>query len=391
MRGHFASKGVINIKKTHTIPFAEYIFTSYGEILDCIKTRVMKDTEYLIEIRLDSESRIPKYRQIINSITEDIERGVLTVGQRVPSINEISEEYYLSRDTVEKAYNILKEKQIIVSTKGKGYYVARTLMPSKLNVLFLLNKLSSYKLQIYNSFVSSLGQNAHVDLNIYHCDPKLFLSVLNENLGRYDHYVVMPHFKDDHEMHQSTNAEINEALRKVPEDKLLILDNFLPELKRNVAAIYQDFKTDIYDALTEGLDMLKRYEKLILVYPRKTVYPYPVDILQGFQKFCTDTNFDFEILDEIYNDMELRTKDAYIIIEENDLVNLIKQMRDKKFVLGEDIGVISYNDTPLKDLLGITVISTDFQVMGETAAYMILKKKKEEVKNVFRFINRHSI
>jgi DNA-binding LacI/PurR family transcriptional regulator len=89
--------------------------------------------------------------------------------------------------------------------------------------------------------------------------------------------------------------------------------------------------------------------------------------------------------------MELRTKDAYIIIEENDLVNLIKQMRDKKFALGEDIGVISYNDTPLKDLLGITVISTDFQVMGETAAYMILKKKKEEVKNVFRFINRHSI
>lgn len=351
----------------------------------------MKETEYLVEIRLNSESRIPKYRQIINSITEDIERGVLTVGQRVPSINEISEEYYLSRDTVEKAYNILKEKQIIVSTKGKGYYVARTLLPSKLNVLFLLNKLSSYKLRIYNSFVSSLGQNAQVDLNIYHCDPKLFLAALNENMGRYDHYVVMPHFSDERKMHQSTSAEIMEALRKVPEDKLLILDNHLPELKRNVAAVYQDFKTDIYEALTEGLDLLKRYEKLILVYPRNTVYPYPVDILHGFQKFCTDMRFGFEVLDEIDTDMELRTNDAYIIIEESDLVNLIKQVRDKKFTLGKDIGVISYNDTPLKDLLGITVVSTDFQVMGETAAYMILKKKKEEVKNVFRFINRHSV
>jgi DNA-binding LacI/PurR family transcriptional regulator len=66
-------------------------------------------------------------------------------------------------------------------------------------------------------------------------------------------------------------------------------------------------------------------------------------------------------------------------------------VRDRKFVLGKDIGVISYNDTPLKDLLGITVISTDFQVMGETAAYMIVKKKKELVKNAFRFINRNSI
>ena len=80
----------------------------------------MKETEYLIEIRIDSESRIPKYRQIVNSIIQDIEKGVLSVGQRVPSINEISEEYYLSRDTVEEAYNFLKEKQIIVSAKGKN-------------------------------------------------------------------------------------------------------------------------------------------------------------------------------------------------------------------------------------------------------------------------------
>jgi DNA-binding transcriptional regulator YhcF (GntR family) len=351
----------------------------------------MKETECLIEIRIDSESRIPKYRQIINSLIQDIEGGLLSVGQRIPSINEISEEYYLSRDTVEKAYNFLKEQQIIVSAKGKGYYVARQLFPSKIRVLFLLNKLSSYKLRIYNSFVDSLGQNAQVDLNIYHCDPKIFLTTLNENMGRYDQYVIMPHFKDEHEVHQSMPSEVIEALRKIPEDKLLVLDNYIPELRRDVGSVYQDFKMDIYDALTEGESLLKRYEKLILVYPRKTVYPFPIEILTGFQNFCTDRNFDFEILDEIYADMELRTNDAYIIIEESDLVNLVKQIRDKKFIIGKDIGIISYNDTPLKDLLGITVISTDFQVMGETAAYMILKKKKEVVKNVFSFINRHSI
>jgi DNA-binding LacI/PurR family transcriptional regulator len=347
--------------------------------------------EYLKQIRIDSESRIPKYRQIVNTIIEDIERGILPIGQRIPSINEISEEYYLSRDTVEKAYNFLKEKQIIVSAKGKGYYVARTILPSKINILFLLNKLSSYKLRIFNSFVNSMGNNAQVDLHIYHCDPKIFLNILNEHMGRYDHYVVMPHFKDDHLLHQSNNTEVLEALRKIPEDKLLIMDNYLPELHRDIAAVYQDFKMDIYEALKEGNDRLTRYKKLILVYPRKTMYPYPQEILQGFQKFCTDFNFDFEVLEEIYQDMELRPKDAYIIIEEADLVSLVKQIRDKKLKLGEDIGIISYNDTPLKDLLGITVISTDFQVMGETAAYMILKKKKEEVKNVFSFINRDSI
>ena len=350
----------------------------------------MKETDSLIEIRVDHDSRIPKYRQIVNSIIHDIETGVLSLGQRVPSINEFSEEYYLSRDTVEKAYNVLKKKQIIVSVKGKGYYVARNILPSKITVLFLLNKLSSYKLRTYNSFVNSLGQNAQVDLTIYHCEPKIFLNTLNENLGRYDYYVVMPHFRNDQQLHQSTNSEVLEMLRKIPEDKLLVLDNYLPELKRNIASVYQDFKMDLYEALQEGCSVLKRYEKLILVYPRETIYPYPLEILLGFQKFCTDFNFDFEVLDEIDQDMELRANDAYIIIEESDLVSLVKQVRDKKFVLGQDIGIISYNDTPLKELLGITVVSTDFQVMGDTAAYMILKKKKELVKNAFHFINRNS-
>ena len=182
-----------------------------------------------------------------------------------------------------------------------------------------------------------------------------------------------------------------ESLRKIPEDKLMILDNYIPELNRDVASVYQDFKMDLYEALQEGNEILKRYDSLILVYPQGTIYPYPVEILNGFKKFCTDFNYNFEVLDEIYPDMELRANDAYIIIKETDLVSLVKQVRDKNFVLGKDIGIISYNDTPLKELLGITVISTDFQVMGETASYMILKKKKEVVKNIFRYINRNSV
>ena len=351
----------------------------------------VKELDDIVEIRIDHDSRIPKYLQIVNSITEDIGREVLKVGQRVPSINEISGEHYISRDTVEKAYNVLKEKQIIISVKGKGYYVARHLLPSRINVLFLLNKLSSYKLRIFNSFTNSLGHQGKVDLKVYHCDPKLFLNAINENLGQYDYYVVMPHFKDENQVHQNIRAEIIEVLGKIPEDKLMVLDNYIPELKGNVSSVYQDFKMDIYNALEEGNEILGRYKKLILVYPTKTVYPYPLGILQGFKKFCTDYNFDFEVLNEIYQDMELLKDDAYIIIEETDLVSLVKQVRDSKYILGKDIGIISYNDTPLKDLLGITVISTDFQLMGETASYMLLKKKKEIVKNVFRFINRNSV
>ena len=89
--------------------------------------------------------------------------------------------------------------------------------------------------------------------------------------------------------------------------------------------------------------------------------------------------------------MILKKGDLFVTIEEADLVNLVKQVREDEYELGTDIGIISYNDTPLKELLGITVITTDFKVMGETAANIILNKKKEKLKVPFNFINRESL
>lgn len=342
-------------------------------------------------VRINPSSRIPKYQQIVNSIIEDIDKGILIIGDRIPSINDISEEFYLSRDTVEKAYNHLKKKKIIVPVKGKGFYVSSSVSQSQIKILFLLNKLSNYKLKIYNSFVNSLGSDAKVDLHIYHCDAQNLLNSLEENMGAYDYYIVMPHLKDKNNLHLTENNALITQLKKIPSDKLIIMDNHLPSLGEEVASIYQDFHSDIYKALQEGTERLRKYDKLILVFPECDLYPYPQEIKAGFLKFCKNYYFDYEVIPKIFSDMELDSKDAFITIEENDLVCLIKQMRDRNLRLGEDIGIISYNDTKLKDLLGITVISTDFRVMGETAAYMINKKKSEVVKNVFNFIDRGSI
>ncbi|WP_339917873.1 GntR family transcriptional regulator [Yeosuana marina] len=342
-------------------------------------------------IVIDENSRVPKYQQIVDSIIHNISIGNLTIDQKIPSINLLSEEFYLSRDTVEKAYNILKERNIISSIRGKGYYITRTKLISKVNILFLVNKLSSYKMRTYNSFIDSIGANSHTDLHIYHCDESLFLNLLDKNKSAYDYYVIMPHFKTDDLKHVSFTDDVIKAIKKIPRDKLVVLDNIKLDVEGEVVEIYQDFENDIYTALKEGLPKIKKYEKLILVYPDKSVYPYPRRILHGFRKFCVEFNLDFEILDRVYEDIILKKGDLFITIEESDLVNLVKQIREDEFLLGKEIGIISYNDTPLKDLLGITVISTDFKMMGETAASMILNKKKGKVKVDFNFIDRASI
>ncbi|APY12821.1 transcriptional regulator [Seonamhaeicola sp. S2-3] len=343
-------------------------------------------------IKIDENSRVPKYQQIIDSIIHNISEGNLTMDQKIPSINMFSEEFYLSRDTVEKAYSILKERNIITSIRGKGFYISRTKLISKVNILFLTNKLSNYKLKIYNHFINKIGPNSFTDLHVYHCDETLFLNLLDKNKAAYDYFVIMPHFKTEDLKHITLTEKVIKAIKKLPEEKLIILDNVKPNFEgNNHIEIYQDFENDIYNALKEGLEKIKKYKKIILVYPKEAVYPYPKRILHGFRKFCVEYKLDFEILDKVYEDMILKKGDLFITIEEGDLVNLVKQAREDEFIIGEEVGIISYNDTPLKELLGITVMSTDFKIMGETAANMILHKTKGKLKVPFNFIDRESL
>ena len=337
------------------------------------------------------ESRIPKYRQIVDGVIEGVTNGHLQIDEKIPSINALSESYGLSRDTVEKAYNILKQRKVITSVKGKGFYITRTPLIGKINVLFLINKLSTYKMQIYNAFVKQIGTSAHVDLHVYHCDESLFLNLLKKSAAVYDHIVVMPHFKSSSSRHVSATDSVERALDRIAASKVLLLDNNLIRLTHEHAEVYQDFEADIYTALKEGHDKIKRYSKAILVYPMHAIYPYPKRILHGFRRFCSEVRLPFEVIDEVYEDTVLHEGDLFITIAETDLVNLVKQVRDKGLTVGKDIGIISYNDTPLKDLLGITVMSTDFDTMGSTAARLVIEKRIEQVQNPFRLIERESL
>ena len=64
-------------------------------------------------IDLSYYSATPKYLQLANAITKAINEGKLEKEESLPSINELSFEYEISRDTVEKAYNHLKNIGIL--------------------------------------------------------------------------------------------------------------------------------------------------------------------------------------------------------------------------------------------------------------------------------------
>lgn len=332
--------------------------------------------------RINSESEVPLYKQVEDLIISDIESGIFKQGQRIPSINETSEELLLSRDTVEKAYVHLRKKGIISSVRGKGYYVNKTDVGKKLKICLVFNKLSNYKRSLYNSFVQTLGTKAGVDVFIYHYDLAEFEDIIDNNLSHYDYFVILPHFRNE-------NADIGRVIKKIPTEKVLIVDRYLDELK-NYPVVYQEYDKDIQDALSQALDLLRKYDRLNLVFPANEYYsPY---IRKGFAVFCQVHQFEYRIIDTL-DEKNICRKEAYIIISDNDLYYLIKFIKTVGWMAGKDIGLVSYNENPVKELLceGISTISTNHDEIGQKAAEMILKKDFKHIKSPFEFIRRASL
>lgn len=336
--------------------------------------------EDLIEI--NGELKTPKYKQIIYSVMELIRNGQLSKGDRLPSINRLSERHYLARDTVEKAYAELKARGILQAIPGKGNFIDNNHVDLKYRIFLLFNKLSAHKKLIYDAFVQALGEEATIDFHIYNNDYRQFERLIHENVGNYSHYVIMPHFYEDYE-------DILKTLNKVPTERLIVLDKMVEGLSPEVGCIYQNFRADLEQVLLANEARISNYLRVVLVFPGDSYHPK--SIVDGCKAATQKMNIELVVVDS-FASYDIQPKDLLIIVEENDLVEAIKITRQKQLHLGREVGILSYNETPVKEVLaeGISVISTDFVHMGKQAAQLILSNQQVQVPNPFRLILRSS-
>lgn len=331
----------------------------------------MKPEDLIPYLNVDEYSSTPKYKQLTNAILAAIESGKLLKNSLLPSINELSFSLEMSRDTAEKGYRNLRKLGVVDSVPGKGYFIINTDFSRKLKVCLLFNKLSTHKKIIYDSFTKTLGERAAIDFYIYNNDFALFKKMIVTKRDDYSHFVIIPHFLEGGE-----NA--HEIINTIPKEKLVILDKLLPGVTGDYAAAYENFAQDIYAALEQALDRLSNYRTLKIIFPKNSYFPH--EILTGFYRFCQQYAFDHKVIHNI-KDEEINPGEVYINLMEDDLVMLIERLIAQKLKIGKDVGVISYNETPLKKIIldGITTISTDFSELGAQAAEFILNGKTEKI------------
>lgn len=335
-------------------------------------------------LSISDYSRVCKHRQIVNSVLSATTRGSLKFNDKLPSVNELCTNYNISRDTVVRAYAFLKENDIIDSVPGKGYYIKSITKKYKTKVFLLFYSLNPQMKKIYDAFAEALKDKVDIDFYIYQNDYEQFKNyILDNNSKEYSHYVLATNFDDEN--------YINFIKNEIPVDKLILLNGNSQQLRQEVACVCQNLETDFFQVL-EGLESRwEKYKKIKLILPKSNMMPN--EIRQSFEKFCHQYNYSFGTVEDLKNE-KLKKNTVYVDFDDDEsLVNLIKKIGKTDFVLGKDIGLLSYNDTPLKEVLldGITVISADFDKLGEQAANMVLKKEREQIANPFNIIIRKSL
>ncbi|SEA62697.1 GntR family transcriptional regulator [Pedobacter hartonius] len=334
-------------------------------------------------VRIDEYSITPKYTQLINSILAGIQSGEIKKNDLLPSINELSCTLETARSTIERAYNELKRMGLVHSVAGKGFFIVQTCYNRQAKVLLLFNKLSIHKKMIYDAFAATLGNEAVIDFYIYNNDFELFKKILHDKAGYYEKCVIIPHFNEDKELGY-------DLIDSLPKKKLILMDKLADGVTGNFGAVYEDFENDIFSALEHLRARLAKYHTLKIVFPRHTYHSKM--IILGFLRFCEKYNFRHQIVNCLRQE-EIEIGSVYINLVEDDLVILIEKLMEGKFRVGEDVGVISYNEIPIKKIIldGITTISTDFQLMGEKTAELVLQNSVERIAIPFKVTLRNSL
>ena len=329
-------------------------------------------------IKIDNQLVKPIYKQIVELVEQGIFSRELPKNYQLPSINKICRANGISRDSVLLAYNELKKKGVIYAIPGKGYFIKTQAINYEKKYFLLFDELNSFKEDLYNAFLDTLKKKAVVEIFFHHFNLNMFKKIIHDANGSYSKYIIMP----------SNLKGVEKVIAVLPAADVYILDQTRKSLSA-YPGIYQNFISAMYQSLQAASRQLKKYNRLVLIYPGQKE---PLGMVTGFNKYCNDHQLDHHVIRSFQNHHPEKGT-AYITPSDRDLVDIVEKTQQLNLRIGKDIGIISYNDTALKKVVanGITTISTDFRLMGSRLATMVWEQEINKIENPSKLIMRGSL
>lgn len=301
-------------------------------------------------------STLSKHEQLVDGVINAINEGALKKGDQLPSINQMANEIGFARKTIVKAYEDLKSRGIVESKNFVGYFIASVDTDQKLKVALLLYAFHTFQEAFYNTFRSQMEGNVQIDIFFHHNNQEIFNTIIGNIANKYGRYVIAP-------IHSETSKQ---TLQQIPQDKLIVVDRYL-RLSDKASYVVQEFENSTFDILEELKDSITPYNKFVIFFKENS--DYPIEIKKAYDRFVEKHGILPEV-QGLYEPGSVEKGCAYLVINDAELWDLLKDCKEKGLLPGRDIGILSHNESSVKDLIqgGITTFSTNFNEMAYEAA-----------------------
>src|SRR5712671_7636083 len=77
------------------------------------------------QFRLDSQSGVPVYRQIIDQVLGGMSAGSLKAGTQLPTVRQVAVDLAINPNTVVRAYRELEIRGVLETQQGTGTFISQ--------------------------------------------------------------------------------------------------------------------------------------------------------------------------------------------------------------------------------------------------------------------------
>lgn len=357
---------------------------------------------------------LPKYLKLKENIKELITTGQIKPEEKLPTENDLCEEYNISRHTVRKALNILEQEGFVYKKQGIGTFCTKSIKQPTYNIGFISISLHDY---IFSDILSGVDSILHengyqIILGNSKDDQQREKEILNEFLKKEIDGLIIEPAKSAYNY-----SNIGLLERFVDNDiPVVVLDSNLENEKFNHVIV--DDQKGAY--LATEFFINKGHQQIAIIY--KGLHMPSINRFQGYEEALKDNNIpvyndyikkyyisEFEDQDKFKEEikeitielMRLDNPPTAIFCFNDQVAILVKELLgDLNYRVPEDVSIIGFDDSSLVELKNISITSIAHPKMrsGQKAAKLILeninKRNNDLNENIIfnpRLIERSSV
>lgn len=334
--------------------------------------RIFEEIKKLAEIPSYS-----KHDRFVQGMINSIDEKIIGQDEMLPSVNKLIKELGFSRETIVKGYKDLISRGIVEAKNRLGYFVGNGNTGQTLKVALLMYNLDTFEEQFYRNFRHELGENVQLTTYFHHGNIEIFETILLQIKGKYGMYVIAP----------IPHPKTKELLESIPRNKFLMFDRY-EQLDGEFNHITQEFGEASYAIFSKLAPKISQFDEFIFYHSNSSLDPR--EIVQSFKKFLKDFNIKGRIIEE-YLPGSVEKGKVYFTLDNFALWQIMRDCKTQKLKPGKDLGVLSHNDEPAKEIIGITTFSADFSNMGKIAGKAVLSKEKIQLTVPMILFARHTL